>query len=341
MSQSHLVSQMRFRLTNSPLHYRCQEWILRSGNFSLFDLQQSQLRNKFLCALHFTDNSFMNELKTKLVFNSVPNPEPLEEPADVENEDNSRQHSDYEMHQQGSCSPPAREPVHSSPDTSLPTDLTPRKRKLTQRINEQKLKLPKQRKKLWRMRHLATKKPDVKAVATEAVKHMSPKCGTLFGMQLLHKPFTPWTEAERRLSLSLFYKSPAAYDHLRRKVGMKLPSKKVIQKWVSEMDIIAGTETKLFEHLVEKVKTMDDSCRDCVLVFDEMSVRKCLSYCAKYDVVEGYEDFGSLGQVMTYNESRSMLSCRQRRPYLLLRSASNDEWDTIPMVHEFERAVVV
>ncbi|XP_047115293.1 uncharacterized protein LOC124795347 [Schistocerca piceifrons] len=237
----------------------------------------------------------MNELKTKLVFNAVPNPEPLEEPADVENEDNTRQHSDYEMHQ-GSCSPPAREPVHSSPDTSLPTDLTPRKRKLTQRINEQKLKLAKQRKKLWRMRHLATKKPDVKAVATEAVKHMSPKCGTLFGMQLLHKPFTPWTEAERRLSLSLFYKSPAAYDHLRREVGMKLPSKKIIQKWVSEMDIKAGTETKLFEHLVEKVKTMDDSCRDCVLVFDEMSVRKCLSYCAKYDVVEGYEDFGSLGR---------------------------------------------
>ncbi|XP_046984238.1 uncharacterized protein LOC124554214 [Schistocerca americana] len=133
------------------------------------------------------------------------------------------------------------------------------------------------------------KKPDLKAVATEAVKHRSPKCGTLFGMQLLHKPFTPWTEEERQLSLSLFYKRPAAYE-----VGMKLPSKKIIQKWVSEMDIIAGTETKLFEHLVEKVKTMDESCQGCVLVFDEMSVRKCLSYCAKYDIIEVYEDFGSL-----------------------------------------------
>ncbi|XP_049769385.1 uncharacterized protein LOC126108188 [Schistocerca cancellata] len=150
------------------------------------------------------------------------------------------------------------------------------------------------------MRHLATKKPDLKAVATEAVTHMSPKCGTLFGMQLLHKPFTLWTEAERRPSLSLFYKSPAAYE-----VGMKLPSKKIIQKWVSEMDIIAGTETKLFEHLVEKVKTMDDSCQGCVLVFDEMSVRKCLSYYAKYDIIEGYADFGSLRPTIQASEVKA------------------------------------
>ena len=49
------------------------EWILRSGNDSLFDLKDKELRNRRVCSLHFPDVAFTNEIKKSFNCKAIPN----------------------------------------------------------------------------------------------------------------------------------------------------------------------------------------------------------------------------------------------------------------------------
>ena len=49
------------------------EWILRSGDDSLFDLEDKQLRDRRVCSLHFPDVVFTNKTKKSLNFKAIPN----------------------------------------------------------------------------------------------------------------------------------------------------------------------------------------------------------------------------------------------------------------------------
>jgi hypothetical protein len=41
---------------------------------------------------------------------------------------------------------------------------------------------------------------------------------------------------------------------------------------------------------------MNSKERQCVLMFDEMAIKKDFQYCSQYDLVEGFEDLGELGR---------------------------------------------
>lgn len=41
---------------------------------------------------------------------------------------------------------------------------------------------------------------------------------------------------------------------------------------------------------------MGDIDRNCVLIFDEMTIKKCLDFYPKRQIIEGIEDLGFLGR---------------------------------------------
>ena len=70
-----------------------------------------------------------------------------------------------------------------------------------------------------------------------------------------------------------------------------------LRKWLSNVEVKPGFPRKVFELLRDKVRVagMTEKNKLCVITIDEMSLRAGASYNITEDVVEGFEDFGSLG----------------------------------------------
>ena len=62
------------------------------------------------------------------------------------------------------------------------------------------------------------------------------------------------------------------------------------------MNIKPGFSQSVLDALTLKVQTMHPTDRNVALVFDEMSIKQSLVYNEGTDSVEGFEDFGNLGQ---------------------------------------------
>ena len=65
---------------------------------------------------------------------------------------------------------------------------------------------------------------------------------------------------------------------------------------LQQTNIYPGFNNQVFEALQRKVDTMKSNDHQCVLIFDEMAIKTNLSYNRRGDCIEGFEDFGSLGQ---------------------------------------------
>lgn len=61
-------------------------------------------------------------------------------------------------------------------------------------------------------------------------------------------------------------------------------------------NVSPGFSKEVIEKLTKKVASMSEDEKQCVLVFDEMSIKKALEYDSKCDVIEGFEDLGPLGR---------------------------------------------
>lgn len=114
-------------------------------------------------------------------------------------------------------------------------------------------------------------------------------------MQFFHRRRQQWSEDERALALNIFYKSPATY-RLFRKMQFLLPGTSTLRDWLRIFFLPTGVGTELIEKLSMKVKTMTPIDRECVLLFDEMSIKRHLQYSPRYDYIEGFEDLGHLGR---------------------------------------------
>ena len=62
------------------------------------------------------------------------------------------------------------------------------------------------------------------------------------------------------------------------------------------MSIKPGFSKSVLEALKIKVNAMDCRDKNVVLVFDEMSIKESLLYNVGRDIIEGFEDFGHIGQ---------------------------------------------
>lgn len=113
--------------------------------------------------------------------------------------------------------------------------------------------------------------------------------------QLFHKQNSPWEVSEKDLCLKFFYKSPACYSYM-LSAGFKLPSVSTIYRWHSEIRLPTGFSKRISDLLTEKSKSMTAMDKKCILVFDEMAVKKELEYNIKDDIIYGFTDFGEYGR---------------------------------------------
>lgn len=175
-------------------------------------------------------------------------------------------------------------------------DITPRKKKLKAQIDSQKKKI---KTKVAHISKLKTKlqhqrKHNCMQNVLDSKNFASKYSKALVKMQLETK-MRRWLPDERKLALILYYKSPATYKFLRSQ-KIVLPSPSTVRKWIGSSKFKAGFNKNFFKQIKTKFETRSDRERTAVLCFDEMSIMENLQYSKEMDLIEGYEDLGSLGR---------------------------------------------
>lgn len=128
-------------------------------------------------------------------------------------------------------------------------------------------------------------------------------------MQLNHKKRKSWTQEEKHFSIGFFYKSPSAYKYLRNNQNLILPGLSTIKKWIGSSKFLPGFNIDFLKQLQLKIETMSDEEKYCVVVFDEMSIKKYLEYSKYLDMVEGFEDIGHKGRTNKIASSAKGFYC--------------------------------
>lgn len=310
--------------------FRCLEWILKSGDDKLLEVPDQQLRNYVICADHFEVNQFINELKKSLNFFALPRlytpressppkeqsfnpkktvPRPCSSTLDEErtSKSNSQRQNVDDKSQTSQVAPKQDETAQTEtgdsnnvsaqiePRASIESgDNTPRKAKLRAKLCKQMLLVNRKRSQL----HFHRKKKDKLPVADlllQLNEHLSGHPLTLLKMQLNHKKRIPWEQDEKEFAISTFYRSPSLYRTW-LKQGFKLPSEKTVRKWINIMNLAPGITSEVKEKFKQKVDCMSEHEKQCILIFDEIAIKKWLSYNSKTDEEEGRQDLGELGR---------------------------------------------
>lgn len=188
------------------------------------------------------------------------------------------------------------------------SDETPRQQQLKYKLMKLKLELKKRRDQNYRL-NKKLKSLSKWSVVEELLKNHNKFAKNFVKMQLFHKKRSNWNLSEKEIALSIFYKSPSCYKFLRSK-GIVLPGITTIQSWLKIYNLKTGVDTILIEKLADKVKYMSDGERECVLLFDEITIKKGISYNRYHDYIEGYEDLSSIGRKPLYGSQALVLMVR-------------------------------
>jgi len=107
----------------------------------------------------------------------------------------------------------------------------------------------------------------------------------LVTMQLLHTKKKPWTQAEKNVATSIYFKSPSTYRFMRRN-KIVLPGVTTIQRWLKSLMYLPGFVTEYNSQLTLMTKVMTEQEKKCVVLIDEMSIKMCLEYNKSLDFIE-------------------------------------------------------
>jgi len=116
---------------------------------------------------------------------------------------------------------------------------------------------------------------------------------TQINMGLVSKQGRRWTDNEKMFAMSIFYQSRKVYKLLQN--IFCLPSKRTLQRTLQKCSLYPGFSKKFFDTLRIKLQHASDKAKDCVLIFDEMALKRKLVYNRERDCIEGFEDFGVFG----------------------------------------------
>lgn len=174
-------------------------------------------------------------------------------------------------------------------------DETPRKKKMRLELKFLRKKVAIKNQRLYRLKNRAglimTK---YRNRVDELLASLPKNSAALVSMQLKGKfKKKDYSKAERKLAMSLYYKSPSTYSYMRRS-KIFFPGESTIRKWIHSNVFEPGINENLFEHLELKCAHMNPLQKACVILFDEMSIMKALEYSKNFDYVEGFQDLGAL-----------------------------------------------
>lgn len=303
----------------------CKEWVVNCANESLLDLPDKTLYGKLVCENHFTEDSFLSNMKNSLKKTAIPTlissahekqPVQIEQPScsnEVVAQDSITLESPFNETPPNSGSldtaTNSRKStvcrkalfVTSTPETPKykkfksvkdrkPTPkkvITPKRKKLINKLKKIKVL---QRKNLQKMKRQAKIKPNItKEMIIHALNDLlPPKVSKFVALQIQHasNSKTPWTEEERRQVLTIRYKSPVLYDQLKSE-GFALPSRSTIGRWLKNIDLRPGVCPDILNFLKTKIECMSVWEKKAVIMFDEMAIQKSLDFDPRNDNVEG------------------------------------------------------
>ena len=141
-----------------------------------------------------------------------------------------------------------------------------------------------------------------------------------------------WNDEVKLLALSMYYKSPQAYRLLAKL--FVLPCKASLCNWVKNFIVTCGFSDAIITVMQEKVAGLSPDNRCCVLLLDEMSLRRGLTYDRRFDCIVGYEDFGGNSQTNVLASSCLCFMVRGLRdnwkqPFAFMFSSSAIKADTV------------
>lgn len=163
---------------------------------------------------------------------------------------------------------------------------TPKSRK----INRYRTTISRLKKRLFSEKHSASEQSKFQLLKA-LKKHVRPALYNILEAQLRNSGATNgrrWSASDKAFAFSIYIRSPAAYKSLKR--FLVLPTQRTLRRSVQGVCQATGFCPEVFDVLREKVNQMDDDERQCILSFDEMSIRPSLQYNAKTDYVHGYQD---------------------------------------------------
>lgn len=103
-----------------------------------------------------------------------------------------------------------------------------------------------------------------------------------------------WTLDDKVLALSLYKKSSSCYRLLRRLFS--LPSVSSLKALLNKIPLMCGINSQVIETIKEITQKRPVQDNLCILAFDEMSIRKNISYNVKLDQIDGYQDHAGQGR---------------------------------------------
>jgi len=101
---------------------------------------------------------------------------------------------------------------------------------------------------------------------------------------------------DKVMALTIYKKSTACYKLLRRLFC--LPSEGTLKALLNRIPMKCGINSQIFKTVKEIAANRAAEENICILAFDEMSIRKNLSYNMKQDIIDGYQDHGNQGRTM-------------------------------------------
>lgn len=101
-----------------------------------------------------------------------------------------------------------------------------------------------------------------------------------------------YTDEEKSLALLLYKHSPKNYRFMRR--IFILPVKRTLGQHSAQLFFGTGVNSRIFEHITEKVKSLSDTEKLCVLTWDEVSLKAHLDYSISRDEIDGFVDLANI-----------------------------------------------
>ncbi|KAF4527245.1 hypothetical protein B566_EDAN015918 [Ephemera danica] len=165
-----------------------------------------------------------------------------------------------------------------------------KQRRLINRLNNTNSNLRKRNERLNKKMDRLQNKQLTREEITEACQPLLPDAPqVLFNMQLRFntepKP-REYLPEEKDLALTIYYNSSRCYRFMRQELKFHLPFTTTIRRWTNITDFKPGVCSAIFSKLEDKIKTMTANEKKCVLMFDEIGIKRWLIYNRLQDLIE-------------------------------------------------------
>ncbi len=147
------------------------------------------------------------------------------------------------------------------------------------------------------IRDLEIKYQDLRKSAIIADESSSSDAKTFARMIVTKR--TVFSDEERTLAQNINYMSNKSYSFMRDDLGFALPSKSSLLRWRPIRYVVPGFDANVMGNLEKISKKMSVLERNCVLLFDEITIKSDLTYNRVRDVIDGFVDFGEGHREMT------------------------------------------